>query len=74
MPTPLVIEIVFALGRNPVSYLIALTTSANISSIATIIGNPQNIIIGIQSKIQFIDFTKTLIVPAVVSLLVYIFC
>ncbi len=73
MLTPLVIEIVTSLRRNPVPYLIALATSANIGSVATIIGNPQNMIIGIQSKIPFIDFTKALIIPAIVSLLVLYF-
>lgn len=73
MLTPLVIEIVLSLKRNPVPYLIALAASANIGSVATIIGNPQNMIIGIQSKIPFIEFTKALVVPAIVSLLVLYF-
>lgn len=54
--TPIVVEITLLLKRNPVPYLIALATSANIGSAATIIGNPQNILIGISSGISFSEF------------------
>eukprot|EP00743_Colponemidia_sp_Colp-15_P009950 GILK01010915.1.p1 GENE.GILK01010915.1~~GILK01010915.1.p1 ORF type:complete len:489 (-),score=42.16 GILK01010915.1:22-1449(-) len=37
-------------------FLMALATCANIGSAATMIGNPQNIIIGVMSKMAFIDF------------------
>lgn len=56
MFTPMIIEIVLHLRRNPIPYLIALATSANIGSAATIVGNPQNMIIGIQSGIPFSQF------------------
>jgi Na+/H+ antiporter NhaD/arsenite permease-like protein len=51
--TPLIIEITLSLKRNPIPYLIGLVTAANIGSSATIIGNPQNMIIGISSGISF---------------------
>ncbi len=69
MLTPLIIEITIQLKRNPVPYLIALATSANIGSVATIIGNPQNMIIGMSSKIPFLDFTLAMLVPAISSLI-----
>lgn len=56
MFTPMIIEIVLHLRRNPIPYLIALATSANIGSAATIVGNPQNMIIGIQSGMSFSKF------------------
>lgn len=56
MLTPLIVELSFSLKRNPIPYLIALATSANIGSTATIVGNPQNMLIGISSKISFTDF------------------
>jgi len=56
MLTPLVAEIILTLKRNPIPYLIALAASANIGSTATIVGNPQNMLIGISSKIGFSDF------------------
>jgi len=46
MLTPLIIEVIRR-GKLPMlPYLIALATSANIGSVATLVGNPQNIIIG----------------------------
>lgn len=56
MFTPMIVEIVLHLRRDPIPYLIALATSANIGSAATIVGNPQNMIIGIQSGIPFSKF------------------
>ncbi len=56
MFTPMIVEIVLQLKRNPIPYLIALATSANIGSAATIVGNPQNMIIGVQSAIPFSEF------------------
>jgi Na+/H+ antiporter NhaD/arsenite permease-like protein len=54
--TPLVVQIVGAVGLNPIPYLIALATAANVGSSATIIGNPQNMLIGVSSGISFLRF------------------
>src|SRR5437868_14054689 len=52
--TPLVIELVTRLGRNPIPYLLATATASNIGSVATTItGNPQNIIIAGLSHIPY---------------------
>jgi Na+/H+ antiporter NhaD/arsenite permease-like protein len=56
MLTPLILEIVIALRLNPMPYLMALATAANIGSAATIVGNPQNMLIGTSSGISFNDF------------------
>lgn len=54
--TPVVV-ILCNKGKLPIGpYLIALATSANIGSAATVVGNPQNMIIGSVSKISFIQF------------------
>lgn len=58
--TPLVLEITSRAGRNPIPYLIALAAAANVGSVATIIGNPQNILIGSTSGIPFLAFTVRL--------------
>ena len=58
--TPLLIEMLLYLKRNPIPYLVALATSANVGSAATIVGNPQNMIIGIDSGIPFFDFALNL--------------
>lgn len=67
--TPLIIEVVRTLKRNPVPYLIGVALSANIGSAMTIIGNPQNMIIGIASGITFADYMAYQIIPSVSGLL-----
>ncbi len=54
--TPLVQRTARELGLNPVPYLIALAASANVGSACTIIGNPQNMLIAVNSGIGFIPF------------------
>lgn len=68
--TPLVLEIARALRRNPVPYLIALAVAANIGSTATIIGNPQNMIIGSLSGISYRSFVTALGLPALIGLVI----
>ncbi|HEY7751250.1 MAG TPA: anion transporter [Ignavibacteriaceae bacterium] len=68
MFTPLLIEMLLYLRRNPVPYLVALATSANVGSAATIVGNPQNMIIGIDSKISFVEFVTNLSPVAIIGL------
>jgi Na+/H+ antiporter NhaD/arsenite permease-like protein len=58
--TPLVLDIALALRRNPIPYLMALATAANIGSVATITGNPQNMLVGISSGIHYVAFTRAL--------------
>lgn len=70
MLTPLVVEIALALKRNPIPYLIGLATAANIGSAATIVGNPQNMIIGVASQIPFAAFTLRLAPVSLVGLLI----
>ena len=67
--TPLVVEVTLALRRNPVPYLLAVATASNAGSVATITGNPQNMMIGSLSGIAYRDFAMALAPIAVVSLL-----
>src|SRR6266516_5031870 len=61
MLTPLVIAVIQR-GKLPLlPYLIALATSANIGSVATLVGNPQNMIIGHFSHIPFAQFWRALV-------------
>ncbi len=68
--TPIVLEITTLLKRNPLPYLLALATAANVGSVATIIGNPQNILIGSFSGISFAEFTLYLLPIASLGLIV----
>jgi Na+/H+ antiporter NhaD/arsenite permease-like protein len=58
--TPLVLEIVVARGRNPVPYLLAVAMGSNVGSVATITGNPQNMMVGSFSGIPYRQFLATL--------------
>ena len=66
--TPLVLEIVAALRRNPIPYLLAVAMASNIGSVATITGNPQNMMIGTFSGIHYRDFAAALSPVAAVGL------
>lgn len=70
MFTPLLIEVVMKLKRNPIPYLIALAASANVGSVATVVGNPQNMIIGIFSGLSFLQFATKLFPIAMFGLII----
>ncbi len=70
MLTPLVLDLTLALKRNPLPYLVALVTAANIGSVAAITGNPQNMLVGMASGIPFVDFTLALAPVAAAGLVV----
>jgi Na+/H+ antiporter NhaD/arsenite permease-like protein len=66
--TPLVLDLVTRLKRNPVPYLLAVAMASNAGSVATITGNPQNMIIGSVSHIPYGTFAGTLAPVAAASL------
>ena len=53
---PIVLNITKRMGVSPMGYLLAVATASNIGSVATITGNPQNILIGSYSGIPYIRF------------------
>jgi Na+/H+ antiporter NhaD/arsenite permease-like protein len=67
--TPLILDLVTRLKRDPVPYLLALAMASNVGSVATITGNPQNMIIGSLSHIPYGDFAGALWPAAAVGLL-----
>jgi Na+/H+ antiporter NhaD/arsenite permease-like protein len=54
--TPFVLHMARRLGLPPVPYLVAVATASNVGSVATITGNPQNMLIGSLSGISYLDF------------------
>ena len=73
MLTPLVVAVIRR-GRLPLlPYLVALATSANIGSVATLVGNPQNMIIGHFSGISFPEFSRALLPAAIIGLAINFF-
>jgi Na+/H+ antiporter NhaD/arsenite permease-like protein len=53
---PIVLDLVRRLHLPPVPYLIALATAANVGSVATLTGNPQNMLVGSFSGISYRAF------------------
>src|SRR6059036_781865 len=53
---PVVLGATRQLGLPPVPYLIALATAANVGSVATLTGNPQNMLVGSFSAISYRGF------------------
>jgi len=73
MCTPVVLALVDEAGLAPLPYLLALAFASNAGSVATLTGNPQNMLIGTLSGIRYAHFAKALVLPAVLSLVsVYI--
>ena len=66
--TPVVLAAVLRARLNPVPFLIALVTSANIGSVMTLTGNPQNMLVGIFSKIPYGLFFLYLLPVGIVGL------
>ena len=58
--TPFVLHMARRLELPPVPYLVAVATASNIGSVATITGNPQNMLIGSLSGISYVDFMMRL--------------
>jgi Na+/H+ antiporter NhaD/arsenite permease-like protein len=68
MLTPLVVAVMVR-GQLPLPpYLLALAMSANLGSVATLVGNPQNVIIGHLSGIPFVRFSAALLPAAAAGL------
>ncbi|HZT70917.1 MAG TPA: anion transporter [Terriglobia bacterium] len=53
---PFVLSATRRLGLKPLPYLLAVATASNIGSVATITGNPQNMLIGSISGIKYSSF------------------
>src|SRR6516225_10188273 len=70
MLTPLVVAVMVR-GQLPLPpYLLALAMSANLGSVATLVGNPQNMIIGHLSRMTFLGFSRSIVPVAVAALII----
>ena len=68
--TPLVLEVSSALGVRATPYLLALATASNVGSVATLTGNPQNMLIGVASGVRYRDFFAALAPVALAGLVI----
>jgi len=66
---PLLVAGARSRGLDPRPFLIALASATNIGSAATLIGNPQNILIGQVGNLSFHTFLLACGVPALVGLI-----
>lgn len=70
--TPVVIAICRASGLNPMPYLMAEILSSNVGSAMTITGNPQNMLIGINSDIPYAHFMMHIAPVSILGMLIII--
>ena len=68
--TPFVVRLARRLERPVVPYVVAVATASNIGSVATITGNPQNMLIGSLSGIPYLEFAVRLGPVAIAGLFV----
>jgi Na+/H+ antiporter NhaD/arsenite permease-like protein len=65
---PLLVEACLRRGLAPVPFLLALACASNIGSAATLIGNPQNMLIGQTMRLSFDGYFLDAIVPVALGL------
>jgi Na+/H+ antiporter NhaD/arsenite permease-like protein len=68
--TPVVVQLCRRRGLDPLPFLLGLACAANIGSAATLIGNPQNMLIGSVMHLPFALYVQRALVPVTLSLLV----
>jgi len=71
--TPVIIGICRSLRLNPIPFLIAEILSANIGSAMTMTGNPQNMLIGINSGISYGHFLLYLLPVSLIGMVIIVF-
>jgi len=67
--TPVVARLCIERRLDPVPFLVGLACAANIGSAATLIGNPQNMLIGSVLQLHFADYLIKALPPVVLGLL-----
>jgi Na+/H+ antiporter NhaD/arsenite permease-like protein len=65
---PIVLVVTERLEVPPVPYLIAVATSANVGSVMSVTGNPQNAVIGVSAHFSFLGFLAHLAPVALIGL------
>lgn len=65
---PVLVQACLRRRLDPVPFLLALACAANVGSAATLIGNPQNMLIGQKLQLHFRDYLAQAIVPVALGL------
>ncbi|HMP72356.1 MAG TPA: anion transporter [Kiritimatiellia bacterium] len=66
--TPVLIELCTKRGLRPLPFLLGLALASNIGSATTLIGNPQNMLIGQVLEVDFGDYLASAFLPVMLSL------
>jgi len=66
--TPMVVEALLRKKLNPVPFLVGLALASNIGAAATLIGNPQDMLIGETANLNFGDYMLWSLTPVLVTL------
>ena len=67
---PVLIDVCLTRRLNPIPFLLALACSANVGSALTLIGNPQNMLIGERLHLSFSRYLSEAALPVVLGLCV----
>ena len=67
---PMLIDACARRGLNPVPFLLALACASNVGSAATLIGNPQNMLIGESLRMSFAGYLVDGVPPALAGLFI----
>jgi Na+/H+ antiporter NhaD/arsenite permease-like protein len=65
---PVLVQACLRRGLDPVPYLLALACAANVGSAATLIGNPQNMLIGETLRLSFAGYAREAALPVLLGL------
>jgi Na+/H+ antiporter NhaD/arsenite permease-like protein len=66
--TPIVLAVTERLKIPPIPYLIAVATSANVGSVMSVTGNPQNAVVGVSAHFSFLGFLAHLAPVSLIGL------
>lgn len=70
--TPIIISVCTGSGLNPLPYLMAEILASNAGSLMTMTGNPQNMLIGINSGMTYSEFMIHLLPIAMLGMLIIV--
>ena len=70
--TPIIISVCTGSGLNPLPYLMAEILASNAGSLMTMTGNPQNMLIGINSGMTYSEFMLHLLPIAIIGMLIIV--
>ncbi len=65
---PVLLHSCRARGVSPVPFLLALAAATNVGSAATLLGNPQNILVGQALRLPFASYSAVALVPTILGL------